>query len=688
MNSPAKSDRPACTFPGLLHGGDYNPEQWLDDPGVLAEDFPLMREAGLSAVTLGVFSWASLEPGEGVFSFGWLDEVFRRANRHGMKVILATPSGGKPNWLALQHEEVRRVTLDGRRDPQRGRHNHCLTSPVYRRHVRAMNTRLAERYGSDPALALWHVSNEYLGYCYCDLCFAGFREWLQRRYGSLDRLNHAYWARFWSHTFTDWEQIRHIDLSIHGLSLDWKRYMTDLCADFFRAEAEPLRALTPHIPLTTNFHGIDHYDYFRLAREIDIASWDSYPRWHADPSTFDESATAAEAAFRFDLNRCLKGGRPFLLMECTPSQLNWQSVSPLRRPGLHRLSCLQAVAHGADAVCYFQIRKSRGGSEKFHGAVIDHAGGTGTRTFREVASVGTALQKLGAIAGSRIPARVAIVFDWENFWALEQAETPQNAHKDYRATCLAHHRPFGKMGIAVDVIGAGAELSSYDLVILPMLYLLPRGLDERLSAFVGQGGTLVATYQTGYVDETDLCFLGGVPGPLASLLGIWVEEFDALPDGVTRAVSPVPGAPSGLSGPYEARHYLDIVHPRGAETLATYGDDFYAGFPALTRHTQGKGQAWYIASRNDNRFQDDFYRHLADELALPRAVPGALPPGVTAHLREKDGARFLFLLNFTLHEARVSLPEGRWTEIETARPAPPEVALPGYASRVFHQETA
>jgi len=673
--------------PVIFHGGDYNPDQWLGYPEILAGDFVLMKSAHINTVTVGVFAWAALEPEEGRFEFGWLDDVFDRAEKNNFRVILATPSGGKPNWLALKYPEVRRVGTDGLRDPQERRHNHCLTSPVYRSKVREINTRLAERYGKRPSLTLWHVSNEYLGYCYCDLCFAAFQSWLQERYQTLENLNDAYWSRFWSHTFTAWDQIRTIDDSVNALSLDWKRFMTGQCADFLRAEAVPLREHAPGIPITTNFHPIDDYDYFRLAEEIDVVSWDSYPDWHTNPDGMDESAIALETAFRLDICRGMKSGKPFLLMECTPAQLNWRGVSPLRRPGMLRLSSLQAVAHGSDAVCYFQIRKGRGGSEKFHGAVIDHAGHADTRVFREVAALGETLEKLSGVIGARVPAKVALVFDWENLWAFRGAGMPQNSHKEYIETCLSHYRPFWKRGIAVDIMNARADFSGYDLVLLPMLYLVPDGMPERISAFVKNGGTLVATYQTGYVNETDLCFMGGAPGPLSPVLGIRVEEFDALPDSVRRSVIPRPAAGHGLSGVYEARHFLDIVHCEGAEPLAEYGSDFYAGSPAVTVNAFGDGRAYYIASRNDDRFQDDFFGHLAESIALPRTLPGPLPPGVTAHLRENGSERFVFLLNFTHLDAAVSLPPGTWRDVDTGGPAMPDVRLGPLGSKVFQCES-
>ena len=532
----------------ILHGGDYNPDQWLAHPGVIDTDFALFERAHINTITIGVFAWATLEPKEGCYEFGWLDAIFARAERQGMNVILATPSGAKPNWLAYQYPEVRRVNPAGLRDPQKGRHNHCLTSPVYRQKVRAINEQLARRYGQHPALALWHISNEYGGYCYCELCLGAFQNWLKQKYGTLEALNAAYWSRFWSHTYTAWEQVRFIDESVCGLALDWKRFMTAQCCDFIRNELEPIRRLSPDVPATTNLMGtFPDYDYWEIAKELDVVSWDSYPLW------VEGSNAALGTAFRHDLNRSLKG-KPFLLMESTPSQTNWAACSPLLRPGKLRQASLQALAHGSDSVCYFQLRKSRGSSEQFHGAVIDHVGHGETRVFKEVASLGASLEKLGDLVGAATPARVAVIYDWENRWAFEGTPTPINQEKNYDDTVLAHYQPFWEEGVAVDVIHAAADFEKYDLVIAPLLFMLSEETGARLSAFVERGGTLVTTYGVAMVNEIGLATLGGVPGPLRKVLGIWIEEFDSLPDGVRRQVVAMEGKDCGLAGSYEARH--------------------------------------------------------------------------------------------------------------------------------------
>ncbi|MBR1608457.1 MAG: beta-galactosidase, partial [Kiritimatiellae bacterium] len=629
----------ATKFPFFLHGGDYNPDQWRHVPGIVDEDFALFPQAGINSVSVGIFSWTALEPEEGRYEFGWLDDVMDRAADRGMAVVLATPSGAKPNWLAAANPEIRRMDWPTDRPPLRAlqgrRHNHCFTSPVYRAAVKRINEALASRYGKHPALALWHVSNEYGGDCRCPLCIEAFRAWLRAKYGTLDAVNRAWWTGFWSHTYTDWNQIEQIDDSVDGLVLDWRRFVSHQTADFLRNEVEPLRRLSPGVPVTTNMMGFyDGLDYAKLAKEIDVVSWDCYPQCHERPGGTEKQACFI--ALAHDYMRSLKPGRPFLMMESSPGPVNWYHHNRLLRPGQHRMKSIQAVAHGSDSVQYFQIRKGRGGSEKFHGAVIDHEGTGNTRMFKEVAQVGRDLEALRPALGSVVRPKVAMIFDRESDWALKASQGPLDAVKRGNAdTVAAHYRPYWKRGVQVDVVDGDAPLDGYSLVVAPSLFMLRDGFAERVERFVAAGGTFVATWLTGVVGPTGLCFRGGFPGPLRKVLGVWAEETDYLYDDESNEIVPAAGNTLGLAGKFGASLVCEVVHPEdGAETVAAYGRDFYAGAPALVRHAFGKGEAWYLATRGDEKFLDAFHGALAGRLALPRAVEAPLPEGVAAAWRE------------------------------------------------------
>ncbi|MFX0548741.1 beta-galactosidase [Hathewaya histolytica] len=681
----------------VLHGADYNPEQWIDVPGIWNEDVRLMKLAGCNVVAVGIFSWTALEPEEGRFEFGWLDEIMDTMHKNDIHVILATPSGARPAWMSAKYPEVLRVQDNRARNLQGGRHNHCYTSPVYREKTGIINRKLAERYKDHPALIMWHVSNEYGvskefgGDCHCEYCQEAFRSWLKDKYNNdLSKLNKQWWAKFWSHTYTDWSQIespsQRGESYLHGLNLDWKRFTSHQVIDFYKNEIKPLREITPDIPVTTNF---DEYvnlnegiDYWKFAPHVDVVSWDNYPYWHGERP---DSLEASRRAFIHDLNRSLKGGKPFILMESSPSATNWQSVAKLRRPGMHVLSSIQAIAHGSDTVQYFQWRKSRGSSEKFHGAVVDHCGHENTRVFKDVSDVGNILSKLSPVIGTSVDAEVAVIYDWENFWALDDAQGPRVEKKDYFETCQKHYKAFWEMSIPVDVINMDVDFSKYKILIAPMLYMVRPGVGERIEEFVKKGGTFVTTYWSGIVNENDLCFLGGFPGPLRKVTGIWSEELDVLYDDDVNYVKFEGGTPLLIQNEYEAKIFCDLIHAETAKVLATYKEDFYAGRPALTVNEFGSGKAYYIAFRNNEEFLTDFYNSISKDIKLKRVIESDLPCGVTAQTRYDEENEFVFISNFTKDEKSVDLGDKKFKDMVTSEGVGGEIKLKAYEVKILEK---
>ena len=640
-------------FPHMLHGGDYNPEQWLDQPEVLEEDIRLFRKAHINCVSLGIFSWAKLEPEEGVYDFGWLDEIIDRLYANGIYTVLATPSGARPQWLAQKYPEVLRVRPDGLRNFYGHRQNHCYTSPLYREKVTQIDTRLAEHYANHPAVILWHISNEFGGECHCELCQAAFREWVQKKYGTLDKLNHAWWANFWSHTYTDWSQVHSPspvgETSVHGLDLDWRRFVTHQTIDFMKTEIAAVKAVNPDIPVTTNMMTMYTYElnYFAFRDALDVISWDNYPEWH-NPYMGNEEV-AKDCAMTHDMMRSLQK-KPFLLMECTPNATNWQGVSKLKKPGMHQLSVIEAVAHGADSGQYFQLRQSRGSCEKFHSAVISNTGTENTRTFREVTDIGAVLEQLSdRVYGSGTPAETAILFDTENKWALDKCQGPRNIGLDYFGNIRRNYSYFWKNGINVDIIDSTFDLSGYKLVIAPMLYLFRDGIQEKLRRFVRNGGTLVTTCFTGVVNDTDLSFLGeATEDKLSDVLGLWVEEVDSLYDCESNRTTW-----NGKS--YSLKELCEICHPTTCETLAVYETDFYAGKPVLTKNQFGKGMAYHVSASADTDFFHALYAKLAAACDLTYAIRTAVPDGVSLTWRQSDTEKLIFVQNFGDSAAAVQL---------------------------------
>ncbi|MEK4189047.1 beta-galactosidase [Paenibacillus sp. FSL L8-0494] len=658
----------------MLHGADYNPEQWLKYPEVLREDIRLMKLAGCNVMSVGIFSWVSLEPEEGVFTFEWLDGVLDSFAENGIYAILATPSGARPAWMSQKYPEVLRVERNRVHNLHGFRHNHCFTSPVYREKTAILNAKLAERYSQHPAIIGWHISNEFGGECHCELCQDAFREWLKVKYNnSLDEVNHAWWATFWSHTYTSWSQIEspapHGETQVHGLNLDWRRFVSERTIDFCQHEINTVRPYNLELPITTNMHMIDGIDYRELAKILDVVSWDAYPDWHYTEDG-DDTRLAAWTAMHYDLMRSFKK-KPFLLMESTPSLTNWQSVSKLKRPGMHKLSSLQAVAHGSDSVQYFQWRKSRGSSEKFHGAVVDHSGHSETRVFQDVAEVGKTLAGMTEVVGTSTPAQTAIIFDWDNRWAIKDAQGIRNSGLRYEETVLQHYRALWELGIPVDIIGSGDDLSAYKLVVAPMLYLISEENGKRIEKYVEQGGTFLATYWSGVVNETDLCHLGGFPGPLRRTLGIWAEETEGLHSRDLNGLVMEAGNKLKLSGDYDAHEIAELIHLEGAEALGHYRNDFYAGRPALTVNRFGEGNAYHLATRvKETSFYVELYAAITSKAGITRAMDSDLPAGVTAQLRTDGESDYVFVQNFSGSPQTVELDGAEYTDLESGLSAP------------------
>lgn len=625
-------------FDRILYGGDYNPNQWPRE--TWAEDMRFFRDAGINSATINVFSWAKIQPAEDAYDFGELDAIVEMLSGEGYDIVLATSTAALPAWMFMRYPEVGRVDYEGRRHRFGQRHNACPNSPAYRHFASELVRRLAARYGHRERVRCWHVNNEYGGECYCENCERAFRVWLRERYGTLAALNRAWNTEFWGHTIHAWDEIVVPNLlgdemgegktAFAGISIDYRRFLSDSMLDNFKMERDIIRAADPDTPVTTNLMGTyKPLDYFKWAKEMDIVSWDNYPAYDTPWS---------RVAMTHDLMRGLKG-KPFMLMEQSPSQQNWQPYNSLKKPGELRAQSFQTLAHGADTIQYFQLRRSVGGCEKFHGAVIAHSGTQNTRVYREVARIGRELAGLGdAFLGASNPARVGIVFDWENYWALEYTSGPSRDLR-YVEQIHGHYAYFHARSIPVDMIPVDADFSRYDLVVAPVLYMVKAGVAQALEAFAQAGGTLVTGFMSGIVDESDNVHLGGYPGPLRRLCGVWVEEFDALEPGRTNAVRFADGTQAGCG------LLCDLMHLEGAQAIAEYAGDFYAGMPAVTRNRFGRGSAYYIGTGLERSALDTVLDLAAEAAGIRPLLPE--PTRLEVTCRRTDAERFYFVINLT-----------------------------------------
>ncbi|MFE0448704.1 beta-galactosidase [Streptomyces fungicidicus] len=658
---------------GLAFGGDYNPEQWPES--VWDEDVRLMREAGVTMVSAGIFSWALLQPAPGVYDFGWLDRILDLLHDAGIRVDLGTPTVVPPAWFYRAHPDALPVTEDGVRLEFGSRGAICHSSADYRAAAANITTKLAERYGDHPALAMWHVHNEYgvpVSACYCESCAAHFRRWLEREYGTVDGVNEAWGTAFWGQHYAAFDEInpprRTPTVGNPAQALDYRRFADATMRENFTAERDILHRLSPGVPVTTNFmtalSQCDSVDYWAWGREADLVTNDHY-------LITDGRRTHVNLAMAADLTRSVAGGAPWLLLEHSTSGVNWQPRNPAKAPGQMARNSLGHVARGSDGAMFFQWRQSRRGAEKFHSAMLPH-GGTETRVFREVTELGAAIDSLAPVRGTRTEADAAVLWDWHSWWAQNLDWRPSEDH-DARERADAYYEALYDHHLTVDFAHPEADLSRYPLVVVPALYLMTEAAGSNLREYVENGGTLVVSYFSGIVDEHDAVHEGPYPGALRDVLGLTVEEFSPLLRGERVRLDGPDGA--GL----DADVWTEFVVPRGAETVWTYADGLTAGRPAVTRHRLGEGTAWYVSTRLGAEGLATLLGRAAEDARI--APRGDLPRDVEVVRRTGESGTFLFAINHTATDAKVPL-ETPGTELLTGERAAGRLAVPAGAVRV------
>ncbi|MEK0155777.1 beta-galactosidase [Arthrobacter oryzae] len=651
---------------GLCYGGDYNPEQWPRE--VWAEDIALMKEAGINLVSIGIFSWVLLEPREGEYDFEWLDHLMGLLADAGISVDLGTPTAAPPAWFWKKYPQARPVTREGVALGSGSRGMASPSSPEYLSAATNITEQLARRYGSHPALVLWHVHNEYgapVSESYDDYSVAAFREWLQARYRTLDGLNQAWGTLFWGQKYGEWDEVDAprlaASVSNQAQRLDFRRFTSDALLKCFIAERDVIRRYTPDVPVTTNFMATNCLaaDYWKWSREVDIVSNDHYL---AAERTDNHVLLSMDA----DLTRSLAGNRPWMLMEHSTGAVNWQGRNIAKRPGELARNSLSHLARGADAVMFFQFRASRYGAEKFHSAMLPHAG-TGTRIWREVLDLGDDLKKLAAVKGSTVQARVAILWDVESFWAQDLEWRP-SSDLNHRERIEAYYSVLWEHGITTDFAHPEADLSGYDLVLAPALYLVGDQAAANLRGYVDGGGHLLVSYFSGVVDSNDTVPPGASPAGLRDVLGLEVHEFLPL-----RA-----GEKANLSNGSAGVVWAEDIHPATATVVASYLDGPAASGPAITRNAFGGGTAWYVSTKLDGA---DLAAVVLDAVRTAGLeLPPELPAGLEVVTRSSSTDSFTFLINHS--DADAEYPAAGH-DLLSGEPSAPTAVIPGGTVRVI-----
>jgi len=653
----------------ILYGGDYNPEQWPEN--TWQDDWDKLKLANVNSATINVFSWALLEPNEGTFNFDKLDKIVALLEKNKIGIVMATSTAALPMWMTQKYPDVNRVDTYGRRQLGGKRENACPNSPNFQRLASELVEATAKRYAHVKNITHWHISNEYGGYCYCDNCAAAFRDWLKNEYDNdLNKLNTAWDTNIWSHTYNNWADITppmKIGDSfssgkpvLSGLDLAYRRFQSDSLLNNFKMERDIIKKYDNR-PVTTNLMGSQKdLDYFKWAKEMDVASWDNYP-------SFD--TPASYTAMEHDLMRGLKG-KPFMLMEQTPNQQNWQPFNSLKKPNQMRMLSYQAMAHGASTIQFFQLKQAQNGSEKFHSAMISHSLSTETRIFKELEQLGTELAKLpDEIAQSENTAKVGIIFDWNSYWGLEDSMGP-TIEKDYVQQVYDYYKEFYDRKINVDMISPEADFNKYKVVVAPSLYLTSKTATDRIKAYVKAGGIFVTNYMSGLTDRDDNVFLGGYPGLWRELLGLKIDETDALPLKEQHLLE--------NNGTVIGKGSLvcDLIQPTTAQSLAHYGNDvFYTENSALTRNQYGRGLTYYAGSRLDHDAMNYF---LSEVLQTTGIRADHTKTGVEITERVTATAKYEFVINTDYQEKKIINPFPNSKDLLTGKVTGEKIELDKY----------
>jgi beta-galactosidase len=657
----------------MYYGADYYPEHWPESRW--DQDAGMMQAAGFNVVRMAEFAWTRMEPREGEYNFAWLDRAIDLLSHYGIDAVLGTPTAAPPAWIMTAHPEATLVNEAQVPITYGSRRNYCPNNPIYRQHSARIVRAMAEHYAGNAHVIGWQIDNEFGGRCYCPVCQAAFQRWLEMRYGTLDALNAAWGTEFWSHIYTEWNQIPlpWAATGVHNpaLALNYRRFMSDSYVDYQRAQIAILREVCPGAPITHNLMGFGYpnLNYFDLAKDLDWVSWDNYPRFRGQPDP-------AGRALAHATMRGLKG-KPFWVMEEQGGPTGNATVALAPRPGEIPYWAWQAVAHGADGIVYFRWRTARFGAEEYWHGILDHHGIPGRR-YDEVRAMGEIVKRIGTrLDGSQVTCQAAMLLSYDSRFALQNQ--PHNPHLDYPKVFAGLYRALWQRNIGVQVVAPEADLTEYPLVVAPLLYILDEGLAARLTAYVADGGTLVLTCRTGVMDMDNMVVNERLPGLLRDLCGIVVDEYDSLEDG--RSV-PLAGAGvlEGVSG--SASAWADVLSLQNADALAYYAGEYYATVPAVTLNKHGRGQVVYIGTVPDGSFAGA----LVAQLALMSGIFSTIEaePGLEVVERVSAERRFLFLLNGNA-EARTADVGNGGHELITEEDVTGRITVPPLGVRIIEQ---
>lgn len=622
-------------------GIDYYPEHW--SPSLWEKDIRQMAHMGIHTVRLGEFAWCRLEPEEGIFDFGWLDKVIGMIKAEGMQVILGTPTNCPPLWMYQKYPDIIQWEQDGTRSNLGIRGHRCMQNAVFRGFAERIIDKLAERYAGKPEIAGWQLDNEIeINHCTCPACSEKFRSWVKEKYKTMEAVNAAWGTDVWSGEYSDWQQITPLRMKANyqrqwynpAWLLDYERFSAYATADYINFQAAIIRKYDADAIITTNAcftNGMP--DFHQAFRNLNVAGYDNYP-----PVVIPREPEALYSnAFGLDFIRGTKQ-KDFWIMEQLGGHMGcWAPISPTMEPGMLEGYAMQAVAHGAELLSFFRWRTSLSGAEMFCHGLLDHSG-VPNRRLAELGGLIERLKKLPELKDTKVRSRVAILYGADQEFAMRNQK--QSEVFDYWTQLRLFHNACMGLGVNVDVIEETADLSGYQVVIAPTHFVTDPVVVEHLEQFAREGGSVVITNRSGVQDKHGNCIVGEqLPTGFSRLCGCRVAEYDPIGEARQRMRL-------HRGGTYEITGWCDLLELDTAEVCATYMDRFYAGTPAITRNSYGKGWAYYVGTIGRKSLYRTLLLRICEEQEIP--VLEVLPQGVEANSRESSRGTLWFLFNNTL----------------------------------------
>ena len=631
-------------------GVDYYPEHWEKERWPV--DARLMQKAGLNVVRLAEFAWSKLEPKDNVYDFDWLDEAMDVLDKRGIKVILSTPTAAPPAWLIEKHPRILPLLKNGQRMAFGARRHYCITNRTYHYYSERIIKRLAERYRNNPQVIGWQVDNEFgEPKCYCDSCRKEFQRWLKSKYKTLENLNQSWGNVFWSQDYTSWEEIPLPIVDYHNpaFDLDFRRFFSDMTVEYSDMQIKILKEITPEKFITHNFMGFfPDLDYYELAEKYDFVSWDNYP---------ERLENRFYTGLAHDVMRGLKK-KNFWVMEEQASYLTREDITPTLPPGQMRLWTYQCYAHGAEAVVYFRWRACSFGIEQFHSGILQHDGTNKSISYKEAAQIGSELHRIGPqFEDSKVVSPVAIIYDYDNIWVENYGywanyDYPKRPMYNYPDEILRFYKAVRKKGINVDIVKPTDELSKYKGVIAPFMHIVTNEAADNIKRYVEEGGVFIAGFRFGIKDIHSNMVKSVLPGKLKKLFGMSIYTWDNLREKKVEVKD-------SEGNVYQADTFADLITLKEAKSIARYNTSWYTGHAAATVNSFGKGKAYYVGCGLPQNFYDRFMEKVLEGLALESIK---VPHEVEITTREKEGKRFIFVMNFSAKPSKIFL-DKEYTEL-------------------------